>query len=427
MIVQGRLLVDPDHPPELGWMRINPATTHAAASIASIAYGELPADLTPPAHGARDRIICPAFADAHFHVPQVDTVGCDGMPLLEWLDQVVFPAEAWWGRGGALRDTRTAARRLITQGTSLVAAYLTAHAEGSREAAAFLANRTPLRFIAGRVAMDRAAPEALTAEDITRARMAPPPSPILPSVSNSPRHRISANPRFAISCTPELLAEVGWAVKDRPEVIVQTHLAETAEECAEVRKLFPGSPPYTAVYDEAGLLRPGTLLAHCIHLSDEELDLIRQRASIAVHCPTANTFLQAGLFDLARTADDFGVAVALGSDVAGGPDVAMPRVARGMIEVAKMLRMTRSGSAARRVKVPTPAEAWTMITRRNADLLGAPKSCRLEEGAEADLLVMRIPEVWFDEHLVGRLLYNWSPDLVETRIMNGIVVNPSSI
>ncbi|MCA9293178.1 MAG: amidohydrolase family protein [Phycisphaerales bacterium] len=427
MIVQGRLLIDPLHPPELGWISINQPVGDTPASIDSIAFGELPSDVGPPDIGGRDRLICPAFADAHFHVPQVDSVGCDGMPLLEWLDTVIFPAETWWARGGAIPDTRTAARRLISQGTALVAAYLTAHAEAAREAATFLATRTPLRFIAGRVAMDRCAPEGLTGEDIARAKLAPPPSPIMPAVSRSPRHRISANPRFAISCTPELMAEVGWAVKDRPEVIVQTHLAETLPECARVRELFPHLPHYTAVYDEAGLLRRGTLLAHAIHLADEELDIIRERGSIAVHCPTANTFLQAGLFDLARTNEDFGVQVALGTDVAAGPDVAMPRVARGMIEVAKMLKMTRSGSAANRVKIPSPAEAWDMITRRNADLLGAPRCCRLEVGAEADVLVLRAPDSWFDEHVVGRLIYNWSADLIESRVMNGQVINPSSI
>ncbi len=427
MIVQGRLLIDPDHPPELGWIEISPAEGDAPAMIKKIAFGEIPDDLAPPTFGGRDRLICPAFADAHFHVPQIDSAGCDGMPLLEWLDTVIFPAEAWWGKGGAIPSTRTAARRLVNQGTSLVAAYLTAHAQAAQESASFLAASTPLRFIAGRVAMDRCAPESLTGEDIARVSGTPTPSPIMPNLSKSPRHRVSVNPRFAISCTPELLAECGWALRDRPEVIVQTHLAETLPECARVRELFPNTPHYTAVYDEAGLLKPGALLAHAIHLSDEELTIIRARESIAVHCPSANLFLEAGLFDLGRTADEFGVSVALGTDVAAGVEIAMPRVARAMIEVAKALRMTRTGAAAARIKVPTPVEAWDMITRRNANLLGAPTCCRLEVGAEADLLVLRAPEGWFDEHLVGRIIYNWSSDLIETRVMNGQLVEPSSI
>jgi guanine deaminase len=407
--------------------------------IEEVGFGELRGDAGPPEVGGRDRLIVPAFTDAHMHVPQVDAVGCDGLPLLEWLDRVIFPAEAWWASGGAAASCRTAAERLVREGTAGVAGYLTSHGEASRSALEHFAWRTPLRFHLGRVAMDRNAPGVLTQEDRERQRLSPTPSPVLAgfergrdggrvSADSRPRWNVSANPRFAVSCTAELLAEVGWAVSERSGVersagvdvvngegaYVQTHVSESVAECEVVRELFPSAAHYAGVYDEAGLLGPRTLLAHGVHLSDDEWRLIAERDAVVVHCPGANVFLRSGLFALEK-AREFGVRVGLGSDVAAGPDVAMPRVARAMIETSK----ARQLMGVRGVHVPTPAEVWRMITETNAALLGWPDAGVLREGAMADVLVLRLPESWFDEHLVGRVIYNWSSRLIEARVMDG--------
>ncbi|MBL8746384.1 MAG: amidohydrolase family protein, partial [Phycisphaerae bacterium] len=391
MLIQGFLLADPAKKPEPGYLRID------NGRIAEIRLGDLPRNSGPPDLGSPSHIICPAFIDAHFHFPQIDSIGCDGMPLLEWLDKVIFPAEAWWGKGAAVPATRTAIRRLTNEGTVGVAGYLTSHAQGSAEAVALLA-RTPMRFHVGRVAMDRNAPDDLTDEDRRRAAMRPIPSPILapnPSLI-APRQAISANPRFAISCTPELLAEIGWTINQRQSQSIrhylQTHLAESPEECAQVRHMFH-EEHYTSVYDKFNLLNERTILAHCIHLADPEWELIARRKSIVASCPGANMFLRAGLFNLDK-ARDFAVRLTLGSDVAAGPDIAMPRVARQFIETAKVRALT---SGARHV--PAPAEAWNLITRHNADALGWHDAGRLETNAAADLLVLRVPDLWHDEHL----------------------------
>ena len=386
-------------------------------------FGDPPRDAADRSLGAPDAVISPAFYDAHIHLPQIDAAGCDGMELLPWLNEVVFPAEAWWGRGQALAMARTAVRRMLTHGTLGFAGYLTSHGEMNARVLDFLQTRSPLRFIAGRAAMDREAPNELVAEDRARAKMRPPPSPVLPLPHPAgSRQGSSANPRFAISCTDELLAEVGWFVRDHPGTWMQTHLSESLPEVAYVAKLFPNDPHYSGVYDRFGLLTDRSILAHCIHLSDEEWTLLAQRRCIIAHCPTANIFLKAGLFNLDK-ADRFGVRVALGSDVAGGPDVAMPRVARGMIETAKV-RALASGKPGR---IPTPADAWNLITRGNAELLGWPECGRLEVGAAADLLVLRPPTAWLDERCTGRLIYNWSENLVESRIVSGRVVDPTTI
>jgi cytosine/adenosine deaminase-related metal-dependent hydrolase len=86
-----------------------------------------------------------------------------------------------------------------------------------------------------------------------------------------------------------------------------------------------------------------------------------------------------------------------------------------MIENAK----NRATLLGRAQPIPTPAEAWRLITSGNAEALGWADAGRLAVGAAADLLVLRPPETWFDAHLVGRLLYNWSPGLIESRVLGG--------
>lgn len=424
MLIAGRLLTDPAAPLIAGWLRVE------HGRIAEIGEGDPPGREKPDAGGGPGAIITPAFIDAHTHLPQFDAVGCDGMPLLEWLERIVYPAERWWGAGAWPGLARGAIARLIREGTFGVAAWLTSHADASRGTLDVLA-ASGLRCIAGRVAMDRAAPDDLTAEDRWRGAQRPTPGLLVePSVAQAggrARVEASINPRFAIACSEELLAEVGWLRREREAagrpLWVQTHLAESIAECEAGRALFPSDANPTRVYERLGLLGERTLLAHCCHLSSDEWALLANHRAIAVHCPTANLFLRSGFFDLDAT-EAHGVRIALGSDLGAGPDLAMPRVARAMIETCKTRALLASGSGGpgageRAIRIPTPAEAWRRITLGNALALGWPDAGRLAVGAAADLLVLRAPETWLDAHLVGRLLYGWSAALIESRILAG--------
>jgi guanine deaminase len=399
MIIQGRLLISGHEAPEPGWVRV------ADARIAELGRGRPP---EPPAAGDDDSIVCPGFIDAHIHLPQIGSEGCDGMELLEWLDQVIFPVEMRWQDPAAADQAAHAAYAcMLAAGTLGYAGYLTSH-HHSTVAVTRAAHRLPLRGICGQVLMDRRGPEPLLLADGTDlARLAR---------SERGRLALSINPRFAVACTDDLLARAAARASAAEGGFVQTHLAESRRECALVRELFPSDPHYAGVYDRHGLLTERTLLAHCVHLDDDEWRLIAERRSVVVHCPGANTFLGSGLFDLdaART---HGVRLALGSDVAAGCDVAMPRVGRAMIEVAKMRAMTGGPDP----HVPTPAEVWELITRGNADALGFADGGRLEEGAAADLLVLR-PHFAADGHLIGRLIYTWRDEYIAHRVVNGRIV-----
>ena len=114
-------------------------------------------------------------------------------------------------------------------------------------------------------------------------------------------------PRFAISCTPELLTSLGKMAKADPKLTIQTHISENDAEIKFTKNLFPPSrlPPdsecarkgkttYAGVYDAYGLLKKNTVLAHAVHLEEEEIEMINKRKAGVSHCPTSNFNLRSG-------------------------------------------------------------------------------------------------------------------------------------
>lgn len=340
--------------------------------IAQVALGE---NIGHPDLGSDHALITPGFIDTHVHLPQFDCIGVDGLTLLDWLHKAVFPTEARWAdadHAGAV--VARVARRFLAHGTTGVAAYATVH-HAAAHAAIRVLHDSGMRAIVGQVLMDQQAPADL----IRPARQLLQEAEQL-SGAGLGRVEVAVTPRFAVSCSDELLRGAGTLAK-RTKSPVQTHLSESEPECALVRHLH-GADSYTETYERAGLLGPRTILGHGIWLDAAEKNALARTQSVVAHCPTANLFLQAGAMDRAGHMHA-GVRMALGSDVAGGPDVSMVRVARAMIETAKQRRMTDGVSP-----VPTAADAWGQITWGNAVALGWSDSGRLAPGAWADLLVI---------------------------------------
>ena len=108
-------------------------------------------------------------------------------------------------------------------------------------------------------------------------------------------------PRFAISTTNELIASLGQFAATDPSLAIQTHISENPAEVEYTKKLFShlsreGKPiTYAGVYDHYGLLRDNTILAHAVHLEEEELELVKERRSGISHCPTSNFNLTSGV------------------------------------------------------------------------------------------------------------------------------------
>lgn len=395
MLIVGRIFhpdrSDDAHP--LGWVELQ------GTQIRDVGEG-FPA--AKPDFGDEECWIFPGFIDAHVHLPQFDSVGVAGLELLDWLDQVIFPAEERWADPAFACDmAERATDELISFGTTGFAAYGTVHSESVIEASRGIAARG-VRCAFGPSLMDRRAPASLCRD--TNAQLE-----ALAKMRPIGRLSPAVTPRFAVACSSELMTKAGVLARER-NWLIQTHLAETKAELALIAELFDGRA-YAHVYDDHGLLTPRTILGHGIWLGDQERALLAERQAVVAHCPTANRFLQAGAMDRAELVRS-GVRQALGTDVAGGPDRSMVRVARAMVETAW----------ARGDEPPSARDAFRQITMGNAEALGWHETGRIGAGCEADLVVVR-PTMPLNDHPdpLGALLHGWDDRWIEQTIVAGMV------
>ncbi len=144
-------------------------------------------------------------------------------------------------------------------------------------------------------------------------------------------------PRFAPSCTSELLTDLGNLAKSE-NLPIQTHMSENLAEVALVKELFPGSKSYADVYDTHGLLTERTILAHCVHISEDEVKLCAERGAGIAHCPISNTGLTSGEAKV-RWMIEGGVKVGLGTDCSGGYSPSILESARQASNVSRHVCM----------------------------------------------------------------------------------------
>ncbi len=177
-------------------------------------------------------------------------------------------------------------------------------------------------------------------------------------------------PRFAPSCTKELLQGLGDLAAET-NLPIQTHISENHNEIALVRKLFPDKKHYTDVYNSFGLLTPKTILAHCVHLSDDERQVIKERESKISHCPTSNSSITSGAARV-RWLLDGGIDVGLGTDVSGGYSPSILEAARQALLVSRHVAMGLALSDEEecdRVKLSVE-EVLYLATRGGAKVVG---------------------------------------------------------
>jgi guanine deaminase len=233
-----------------------------------------------------------------------------------------------------------------------------------------------MRAIAGPVLMDTGAPDPLLR----------PPDRALADLAalarrwhghDSGRLRVAVIPRFALSCSPEMLRGAADLAR-RLGLPVSTHLSESPAECEEARRRF-SAPDYLSVYEDAGLLVPGAVLAHAIHLSPSEWDRMRDHGAVVAHCPDSNDFLGSGGMPLADVLSR-GIPVACGTDVAAGRSFRLPRT------------LSAAWDNAKRQGVPlSPSRLFWWATRGGALALSEPRVGALEPGLDADMTLLPLP------------------------------------
>ncbi|MBX7431932.1 guanine deaminase [Mycobacterium sp. Y57] len=342
-----------------------PTVTEAAAALVAVPDGALvigddgrivycgersalPAEFaSAPVHDHRPAFLLPGFVDTHIHFPQTyagDSYG--GGQLLEWLEQCIFPSES------RLADPEFAQRaavefcdRRIAAGTTAAMVFGSAFPH-AQDVLFGESRRRGLRMVSGR-AIQTVGPASaaalltseqdalrLTLEEIETWHAAD-----TGDVATALLH-VAIVPRFSLSVTTETLSALGElydSVRDRG-VYVHTHLNENNRpgtgEVDSVKQAFRVDT-YLDTYD--GKFLPGssvggksllgrrTILAHCVHCEDAELERMAETGTSIAHCPVSQLFLGSGTMPWKRTVAS-GVNVAAGTDFGGGDEWLISRV-----------------------------------------------------------------------------------------------------
>jgi guanine deaminase len=323
----------------------------------------------------KGKLLMPGFVDAHVHSAQTDVIASHGENLLDWLDRHIFPAEARFADAGHARQvSEYFLDELLRHGTTTAAVFPSVHPESVDEFFKACEARG-LRMVAGKLMMDRNCPQEVRDEAESSYRDS---QALIGRWHGHSRLAYAVTPRFAPTSSERQLELAGRLLQEHAGVLLQTHLSETEEEVRWVRQLFPWARSYLEVYERYGMLRPGALFAHCLHLGRGEWEKLAAAGAAAVHCPSSNLFLGSGLFDFAA-ARRAGVAVALGSDVGGGTSFSMLRT---MHEAHKVAQMRRLPFDAR--------DGFYLATLGGARALGMQERIgSFERGREADFVVLR--------------------------------------
>jgi guanine deaminase len=320
-------------------------------------------------------LILPGFVDAHMHYPQTGIIASWGKRLIDWLNTYTFPEEMRFADPAYAAEV--AGRTLdlaLAQGTTTLCSFCTIHTE-SVDAFFEAAQARGMRVVAGRTCMDRdTAPEGL--RDTARAAHDE-SAALIARWHGRGRATYAITPRFSPTSTPAQLEALGALWAANPTCLMQTHLSEQVDEVAWVRRLYPGARDYLDTYEAHGLLGAGGLYGHAIHLEPREIDRLAEVGAAAIHCPTSNTFIGSGLFDLAGLKARE-LTVGLATDTGGGSSFSMLRTMAAAYEVAQL-----------RGQAIHPAQLLWLATEGSARALhleGVVGSLR--PGAEADLVVL---------------------------------------
>jgi 5-methylthioadenosine/S-adenosylhomocysteine deaminase len=377
------------------------------------AVGTAPADAAPETVvDAAGALVLPGFVQTHVHLCQTLVRGmADDLTLLEWLQYAIWPLEAAHDPATLRAASRLAAAELQLGGTTSVLTMETVH---HTEAVFEALEPTGLRAAVGKCLMDVRgdAPPALL-QSTTAAIDESLALHRRWSGAADGRLRAALAPRFAMSCSRELLEAVAEA-SERHGLLVHTHAAEQREEVAVVKRQT--GLDNLAYFAEVGLASERLCAAHCVWLTDEEIGLLADHRIRVLHCPSSNLKLGSGIAPVARMrASD--ISVSLGADGAACNNrLDMFQEMR----LAAMLQSVVLGPGAL-----TARDALTMATREGARAIGLGSEVgTIEVGRKADLIMVdsrgvhQVP----GQDPYSTLVYASQPTDVRLTVIDGRIV-----
>ena len=320
-------------------------------------------------------VVMPGLVQTHIHMVQTLARGrADDLELLDWLRKVVWPYEAALESDDVAACARLSCAELLRSGTTCVLDMATVrHTERVFE----VARDAGIRATIGKIMMD--APDLLPGlREDTRASLDE--SAALcqrwHGVEDG-RLRYAYTPRFALSCTEELLRASVHAAR-AAGVLIHTHASENRDEIEEVRQRT-GKDNIDFLHG-LGLSGPDVLLAHCVWLSESDERLLRDTGTHVLHCPSSNAKLGSGIARIAHLRD-MGISVSIGAD--GAP---CNNNLDGLFELRLAVLLQKAQNGAR---VLPASQAVRMATLDGARALGlGDRIGSLEAGKRADIIVV---------------------------------------
>ena len=357
--------------------------------------------------------VLPGLIQTHIHLCQTLFRGyADDMPLMQWLRTRVWPMEAAHTAATLRSAARLATTELLASGTTAVLTMETVHeTEAVFEAVA----QSGLRATIGKCMMDADSqvPARLREETQTSIDDSLALRRVWDGAANG-RIRVAFAPRFAVSCSRELLEAVA-ALSAEQRALVHTHASESREEIAIVRELS-GGLSNLAYLDSVRLATPHLCAAHCVWADEDDQQLLAARDVKVMHCPGSNLKLGSGIAPVVKMRRK-GITVSLGADGAA---------CNNRLDMFEEMRLAAVLQAVRHEPGALPArDVLWMATRSGAKTLGLEHEIgSVETGKKADLIRVRRQDVHLapDVDPYSTLVYATRGSDVRTTIVDGDVL-----
>ena len=361
---------------------------------------------------ASDAAVIPGFVQTHIHLCQTIFRGAaDDLSLIDWLKRRVWPMEAAHSSSSITVSARLGIAELIKGGTTCA---LTMETVNHTADVFRVVEATGFRATVGKCMMDKGdeVPEALherSSESIDES------IELLETWHGKANGRISYcfAPRFAVSCTRELLQTVAKLALER-NVMVHTHASENLTECELVKRETGLSN--VAYLHSLGLTGKHVALAHCVHLDDTEMDTLAETRTNVVHCPSSNMKLGSGIARVAEMLEK-GISVSLGADGAACNNrLDMFTEMRSAALLQKVINGPDVLNARRVLRMATIDGAAAI---GKADEIGS-----LEIGKRGDVAIVALNKLHSSpkSDVVSALVYSAQPGDVKTVLIDGEIV-----
>jgi guanine deaminase len=324
-----------------------------------------------------DNFLIPGFIDIHTHIPQYPLIGKGKGELLDWLRKYIFPAEIKFNSADyAEKVFEYFCHNSLRFGTTTSVAFSSIHRSALKR---IIEKNHKLRLFAGNSLMDLGEGELVKPMQHNLSVM----NDLFQKSLNNAHFNYTVSPRYAASCSIDLMKNAAEFAKEN-NLYIQTHLSENKSEIEHILNIHRDYTNYTDIYHKTGLLTDKTILAHCIHLSEKELEIIHNTGAVIAHCPSSNSYLKSGIMPLKKYIQNE-MKVGLGTDVAAGYTLDMKTEMRNAIESSKTLSYFTNEDHA-----VSALEVFPMSNILAAEYLGiADITGNLNEGKYADITVIQ--------------------------------------